>query len=143
VYTHHPTREDLLRATLEPRRPDMLVELTGELRGDLIAGLTALSDDLGDERRAQMFTTILERSHHDPEMARVRKQFIGQASMLFEAVLQHAIEEGHLRSDLDTELAMASLVGTFFFRRFLADQPVTPEVVEKVVDGFLEANTPR
>lgn len=143
VYTHHPTREDLLRATLEPQRPALLIELTGDLRTDLVGGLIALAADLGDEHRMRVFVTVLERSHHDPVVASVRKQAIGQASMLFQAVLQRAIDDGDLRPDLDTELAMASLVGTFFFRRFLADQPVTPKIIERVVDTFLDANAPR
>jgi hypothetical protein len=63
--------------------------------------------------------------------------------MLFHGLLQRAVEDGELRSDLDPELAMASLVGFFFFKRFLLDEAVTPEVVEKVVDDFLVTNAPR
>lgn len=143
VYSHHPAREDLLRATLQTMRPPLAVELTGDLRIDLVAGLSGLQIDLGGEERMRVFATVLARSHHDPAVAAVRKAAIGEAMTLFRRVLQHGIDGGQLRADLDIDLAMASLVGTFFFRRFLADQPVTPEIITTVVDTFLEVNAPR
>ena len=142
VYTHHPTREELLRVTVESRRPDILIELTGDLRSDLLAGLNGLAKDLGDEQRKRIFATVLERSHHDPAMATVRKESVGRASMLFTGLLRRAVEEGKLRSDLDADLAMASLVGIFFFKRFLLDEPVPPEMVERIVDDFIRTNAP-
>ena len=43
---------------------------------------------------------------------------------------------------LDADLAMASLVGIFFFKRFLLDEPVPPEMVERIVDDFIRTNAP-
>ena len=142
VYSHHPTREDLLRETLERMRPPDNIATSGDLRTDLVTGLSMLAEDLGQEDRVKMFAAILERSQHDPDVATVRRMVIHTAMERFTEVLEGGIASGQLREDLDTDLAMAGLVGTFFFRRFLSDQPVDRSVIEKVVDTFLNLNAP-
>ena len=62
--------------------------------------------------------------------------------MLFTGLLRRAVDDGDLRSNLDADLAMASLVGIFFFKRFLPDKPVPPEMVERIVDDFIRTNAP-
>ncbi len=142
VYSHHPTREDLLLMTLEGMRPPGDLIITGDLRSDLVNGLSLLADDLGKPDRIRMFAAILERSQYDEDVAAVRRTIIRTAMVVFTATLEKGMDDGLLRSDLDTDLAIAGLVGTFFFRRFLSDQAVSRDVIETVVDTFLELNTP-
>jgi AcrR family transcriptional regulator len=79
VYTHWPTQADLLRDTIEslgkvPIRPD---QLTGSLRPDLGLLCEQIVNDLADEQRAPMIVNMMERALHDPTVALVRDEFLG------------------------------------------------------------------
>jgi len=119
------------------------MELTGDLRTDLLTGLATIATDMGADDRMRMFAAILERSQHDPEVAAVRRAIVRATMAHFTSALESGIKTGQVRKDLDTDLATASLVGTYYFRRFLSDQQVTTKIVEKIVDTFLHLNAPR
>jgi len=143
VYKHHATRADLLRAAVDDVGKPFPQELSGDLRTDLRAFVGHLVDDLRDEHRALAFATFMERSLQDPEVAVVRDAMVRDATEHFAQMLRTGAEAGRLRRDLDVELVLAGLVGTFLFRRYLAGQPVDDDVADHIVDAFLEHLAPR
>ena len=78
VYNHWPTREDLLRATIDSIgkvTPDV-DDLTGSLRDDLAMLCAPLVVDLADDQRAPMIANMMEQALHDPTVVAVRNEFL-------------------------------------------------------------------
>lgn len=143
VYKHHGTRADLLRAAVDHVGEPTQRELTGDLEADLRAFVAHLVEDLADDHRALVFATFMERSLQDPEVATVRDGMMCEATQHFDAMVRAGVESGRLRADLDVDLALAGLVGTFLFRRYMAGRPADAAVADRVVSTFLEQNAPR
>jgi AcrR family transcriptional regulator len=145
VYNHWPTREDLLRATIDSigkATPDV-DDLTGSLRVDLEILCQHLVSDLIDEQRAPMIANMMERALHDPAVVAVRNEFLEQFEGVFGVVISTAIAAGELRRDLDTGRAMAGLLGSFLFARFMAADGFDQRFADAVIDDFIRTNAPR
>ena len=141
VYKHHPTRADLIRAAIEVGHP-LFNEPTGDLRTDLSNFVGKLVEEFADDDRARSFAAFMERAQCDPELACVRDEMTCHGSNYFGDLVRTATAAGELRPDIDIELALAGLVGTFIFRRFMANQPVDDEVATRVIDQFLAQHAP-
>ena len=144
VYNHWPTREDLLRATIDSigkATPDV-DDLTGSLRVDLEILCQQLVSDLIDEQRAPMIANMMERALHDPAVVAVRNEFLEQFEGVFGVVISTAIAAGELRRDLDTGRAMAGLLGSFLFARFMAADGFDQRFADAVIDDFVRTNAP-
>jgi len=145
VYTHWPTQADLLRDTIEslgsaPIGPE---ELTGELRSDLDLLCGRIVSDLDDDQRAPMIINMMERALHDPTVATVRDEFLRVFSELFGSIIANAVAAGELRDDIDADRAMATLLGSFLFARFMSPKPFHPDFATAIIDDFIEVNSPR
>lgn len=145
VYTHWPTREDLLRATIDSigREKPRVDELTGVLRTDLETLLQPIVRDLADDQRAPMVANMIERALHDREVVAIRNEFVGHVRDALAQIIATAVDHGDLRPDLDVDRAMASLLGQFVFVRFLTSDPVDGPLLDAVIDDFVTNNAPR
>ena len=144
VYTHWPTREDLLRATIDSIRRDKphTDELTGDLGDDLRAVLAPLIIDLCDDQRASMIATMMQRALHDAEVVAVRDEFIREFTTVFDQIVDTAIARGDLRPGVDTERALASIVGSFMFQRFMSSAGLDAAAADAVIDDFIDLHAP-
>jgi AcrR family transcriptional regulator len=145
LYKHFPERSDLLRAAMdqiESHGPPT-DELTGDARSDLALLLGQLARDLGDPARSRLMITMLERAQHDASVAAVRDQVMAEMEPAFDASFRAAIDAGTLRGDLDTRMAIAALIGSLLFLRFLADDQITSDLVQRIIDDFMAVNSPR
>lgn len=145
VYKHWPERSDLLRSTVEEvgkTVPDPM-EFNGELRHDIHLLLSGLATDLGDDRHERLMATMLERAQHDKTVAAVRDAMVREIHQAFHDVLTAAVAKGDLRSDIDTERAVASLAGSLIFSRLLAARDIDDQLVRAVIDDFVTTNAPR
>jgi AcrR family transcriptional regulator len=145
VYNHWPTQADLLRDTIEslgrvPVRPD---QLTGSLRPDLGLLCEQIVNDLADQQRAPMIVNMMERALHDPTVASVRDEFLGVFAEVFRTVIHRAVDAGELRSDIDADTAMAALLGSFLFTRFMSSGGFDRSYADAVLDEFVRINAPR
>jgi len=113
VYSHWPTRSDLLRATIDSIRHDkpQVGDLTGSLRHDLGVLFGPLVRDLSDEQRAPMIANMMERALHDPEVIAVRDEFLAEFARLFGQIVDTAVAAGSF-STLAAALQAGDLVGT-------------------------------
>ena len=145
VYNHWPTQADLLRDTIEslgkvPIGPD---QLTGALRPDLELLCGQIVNDLVDEQRAPMIVNMMERSLHDPTVATVRDEFLRAFAEVFRSVIRTAVGTGELRADIDADRAMATLLGSFLFARFMSPDHFDVAFAAAVIDDFIRVNAPR
>jgi AcrR family transcriptional regulator len=143
VYAHFPTRSDLLRATIEAYAKPLPLDLTGDLRTDLIALVEDLVTDLADDERSRAIAAIMERALHDDVVRQVRDDMVCEADDMFRQAIRNGVRRGEIDPAIDVELALASLVGAFLFRRFLLGSPYGADDVERIIDDFLRVHAPR
>lgn len=145
VYNHWPTREDLLRATIDSIgkvTPDV-ADLTGSLRDDLAMLCAPLVVDLTDDQRAPMIANMMERALHDTTVAAVRDEFLGAFHVVFAQVIANAVAAGELRHDIDVDRSLATLMGSFLFIRFMSNVTFDEAGAEAIIDDFAAVNAPR
>jgi AcrR family transcriptional regulator len=145
IYNHWPTREALLRATIESIHDDkpQVDDLTGSLRHDLGVLFAPLARDLADDQRAAMIATMMQRVLFDPEVVDIRDEFLGEFTDLLARVLRTGVAMGELRADLDVDHAIASIMGSCLFRRFMASAPFDDRAVDEILDEFVRLHAPR
>ena len=145
VYNHWPTREDLLRATIDSigKVTPALDDLTGSLRNDLAMLCAPLVADMTDEQRAPMIANMMERALHDPTVAAVRDEFLASFRLVFARVIDNAVAAGELRSDIDVDRSLAALMGSFLFVRFMSTVVFDDAVAQAILDDFVLVNAPR
>ena len=143
VYKHFPTRGELLRATLEVMGKPLPAELTGDLRTDLQRLMADLVADLSDDQRTRAIAAMIERAQHDPTVAAVRDDIVCEAHEQFRTIVAHGVASGELRAGIDPDLAMSGLVGTLFFKRFMAGEPIDDDLAARVVEAFVDNHAAR
>lgn len=145
VYNHWPTREDLLRATIDSVgrvAPDES-QLTGPIRSDLDILCEPLIADLTDDQRAPMIVNMMARALHDETVVTVRDEFVERFAQAFRVAVTGAIGRGELRDDVDVRVALASIAGSFVFARFMSGDGFDRAYADNVLDEFVRVNAPR
>ena len=144
VYNHWPTREDLLRATIDSIRRDKphADDLSGSLRTDLAMVFEPLVTDLIDDQRAPMIANMMERALHDPEVIAVRDEFLTEFRTVLGRIIETAIANGELRPDVDPGSSMAPIVGSFLFLRFMSSEVFDPARAAAIIDDFIRLHGP-
>ncbi len=144
VYTHWPTREDLLRATIDSLRNHRprVAELTGDLRADLGTLFEPLVTDLLDDQRAAAIATMMQRALFDPEVVAVRNEFLDEFTGVVAGVIADAVRSGELRADTDIPRAISSMLGSVMFRRFMSSDDFDARVIDDILDDFVRLHTP-
>jgi AcrR family transcriptional regulator len=145
VYKHWPTRADLLRSTIEAigKTSPPVTSLTGEVRADLELLFRHVIDDLEDDQRAPLMAIMMERALHDPTVTAVRDGLIADFEPIFRTIIRSAIETSDIRRDIDIEIALASIMGSFLFIRFMSTQQFDATTAGRVLDDFVKVNRPR
>ena len=145
VYNHWPSREDLLRTTIDSIRDHRpaVEDLTGVLRADLRSVLGPLIVDLADDQRATMIATMMQRALHDPEVVAVRDEFLTEFEEVFGRIVTTAIASGELAPTVDPGRSLASIVGSFLFMRFMSSTEFDEATADRVIEDFIGANAPR
>jgi hypothetical protein len=72
----------------------------------------------------------------------VRDEFLGVFTDVFHTVIDRAVAAGDLRGDIDADRAMASLLGSFLFARFMAPGCFGSDFADAVLDDFIRVNAP-
>ncbi|WP_130798383.1 TetR/AcrR family transcriptional regulator [Streptomyces otsuchiensis] len=134
IYTHWPTRLDLIRASVgqicgAAGHP----EPTGDLRADLIAGLSDFAEDLSQGHLARVIGGILERADSDPAVDELRRQVNAEGTRSLESVLRAHLAPGAV------EPSLALLTGAVFTRTAIQALPADAAFVADVVDRVLLA----
>jgi hypothetical protein len=132
-----PSRTDLLHDVLRREAEMSHRQPVGRLREDLVAELDALRRQLGLPALAGVLAVLIERSLHDPELARVKRSVVSEVSRVLRQRLHDGIGAGALPPALDVDLAIARLLGPILYRRLASGESLSRPVVVAVVDAFL------
>jgi AcrR family transcriptional regulator len=120
------------RATLDGGPPD-----TGTLRGDLLA-IFCSPDGLRDEHSVRVLGSVLTALQTDPEFAATfREQHVTPKRALVVDLFDRARHRGELAPGVDPTLLGPALVGILLHRAFVLGEPVTADLVERVVDQII------
>ena len=131
------SRTDLLHDVLRREAEMSHRQPVGRLREDLVAELDALRRQLGLPALAGVLAVLIERSLHDPELARVKRSVVSEVSRVLRQRLHDGIGAGALPPALDVDLAIARLLGPILYRRLASGESLSRPVVVAVVDAFL------
>ncbi|MDZ7680012.1 MAG: TetR/AcrR family transcriptional regulator [Acidimicrobiales bacterium] len=136
VYRHWPDRTKLLVDALTGTAATRTHTEHGDLAADLTAELTRLQAILNNSPFVPQVAALVSRAEWDPELADLKQQLMAEGT----AGLRRAIEAGVARDELsgvaDIEAAVAILAGPLFFKRLLAGQPITDDLVAAIVARF-------
>ncbi len=110
---------------------------TGSLRGDLLAAYCG-TGGLSDPVAQGVLTAVVTAMGRDPEFAEVyRRDFIGPKIAVSRAVYERARERGEVHPETDLSILAPALAGIVLHRAFLLGDPVTPELVGRVLDEVI------
>jgi AcrR family transcriptional regulator len=111
VYRRWPSKEDLVMDVLAAIPPPQLdVEDTGSLLGDMDALAAQQIERLGDTGIPRLMPRLLSEAADDPEFLALARARLSQPMREVIAVLlQRAIERGELREDFDMDTATSIL----------------------------------
>jgi len=105
-----------------------------DIRARLRQGAQLMAGELGDVLAGLIATT-----HTDPRLAEsFRERYVQPGRDDFRRLIVGAVEAGALRSDLDLELAIDVIFGTFFYRRLVCHEATSPRTMALSLDYVLE-----
>ncbi|MGH3624247.1 MAG: TetR/AcrR family transcriptional regulator [Sciscionella sp.] len=138
IYRNWEGKADLVAEALgqwpgaELRAPD-----TGSLRGDLLA-VTRLLHDRLNSRYGTLFAGLLHAIQDDEHLAQaVRAQTHCQARIVYQTILDRAVERGEISGCPDPELVVSIAPALMFFRHLFTGDPVDEHLLTSVVDDIL------
>jgi AcrR family transcriptional regulator len=111
---------------------------SGTLRGDLHAMLTSAVSAFthGDGR---FVPRLFRESGHHPEIADLLQTVIHTRRLAYRRLLGRAIARHELDPDVDQDLLIDLLVGPIWTRLLITRDPITPALVEQIIDALTRA----
>jgi AcrR family transcriptional regulator len=110
---------------------------TGTLRGDLLAAYCG-HGGLNDPQAQSVLAAVVTAMGRDPEFAEIyRRDFIGPKIATSRAIYERARQRGEVHPEADLTVLAPSLAGIVLHRAFLLGDPVTPELVARVLDEVI------
>ena len=139
IYRHWPDTSTLLRDALTSEAVAWTVAESGDPIGNLRAQIhqlrAVLEGDLG-----RIIAALIDRAEWEPPITAVKADIVEQFATILNEMVQRAIAAGALRDDLNTELAVAQLVGPLFYRRFTSGERTSRAFVDAVFDDFFRTH---
>lgn len=136
IYRRWSNKEDLVvdaLATLKSPVPPLAGE---SVREDLIVLLEAMRTEAGQQRTKCIMNIAMSESDRYPALfARFRKIALEPRRAAMRAVIERGVASGELRSDLDVEIAMATVAGSMIWHtKWGHEGDLTPELSGRIVD---------
>ena len=152
LYRRWDNREALLRDTLVPLAMHTIPhEDTGSYRDDMLAVLNGWARFFASPTGA-IAPAIVGAIPHDPELAEAfREGVIGWRKEEMGKLLERGVRRGDVRPDVRIDIARELGQAILWHRFLITGDPITPELVEHVVDhilipyasGDIQAHQPR
>lgn len=129
--------ELVVAAVTQHHTPTATAPDTGTLRGDLLAAYCG-SGGISDPRAQAVLAAVVTAMGRDPEFAEIyRREFIAPKIAASRGIYERARERGEVHPDADLTILGPSLAGIVLHRAFLLGDPVTPELVGRVLDEVI------
>lgn len=142
VYRHWPDRTELVREAMDFELAlTRDVELTGELRTDLVTALEAIRFEMIEREGSKFLIAMVARSEWDGAVQTVKKSLVDRALVGLRGVLVAAVARGDLVPGLDLDRSISQLVGPMVMHRLVTDQPLRHDLVTQLVEDFITART--
>lgn len=109
---------------------------SSSLRADLLQAMENTRRQLMESPLGKAIRALLAEPH-DEALRHSLQEAEGERRGLMRAILVQAQERGELEGERDLELDIDLLLGTFYFKFLLRQQPIAAETVPQVVDLWL------
>ena len=131
---------DAVRTLSEQPDPDT----SAGVRDELVELLEAVRRKSGSSLAGRIFPRLIGDSADNPEfMRRYREQVLDPRRDRFRAALLRGVEQGLVRTDVDTDHAIDLLVGPMAYRNLIRNDPAPgPDLAARIVDDVLRALAP-
>ncbi len=154
TYSELAARSGVGRATLYRHWPDlnllwsdlvsefgrrMKLDLTGDLRADLMRALESMAAGLASAERRMGMIDMMQRAQWDKETRRLAR--MTRAHTPVRQALAHGLTTGTLPDSLNLDLATALLSGPLLHHVFVNGGVVDSTFIADVVEAFLATNT--
>ncbi|WP_433476131.1 TetR/AcrR family transcriptional regulator [Spirillospora sp. CA-142024] len=111
---------------------------TGDLRADLITGITTVVDSLAGTPLGRVLPALVADLHTDPELSeRFLDRVFHPRRATTAATLRSAAERGEIRADFDLDFVLDALAAPLYYRILFGHLPLTRSVAEQSVDTVL------
>lgn len=140
IYRRWSNKEDLVVDALAALKPPIPPLPGTSVRDDLIVCLSAMRNDAVNPRTRCVTNIALSEKERHPRLAkRFHEVAIEPRRKTLRAVLERGMRTGELRADLNVEIAMAALVGTFMWHTRMGCTPeaIPADLPQVIVDELL------
>ncbi|MFE9957164.1 TetR/AcrR family transcriptional regulator [Micromonospora sp. NPDC005299] len=137
VYRHWPTAGALLVDAMDATFQPFPVPDTGRVETDVAQLLTAFVTLLDRTPFPRLLAAFIDAAERDPTLATLHADLTRRRREPLLVALTRARERGQLPHHLDPELSIDLLTSPFFYRRFVAHQPIPPRLVDDVIAHVL------
>ncbi|MET8982636.1 TetR/AcrR family transcriptional regulator [Streptomyces sp. NPDC004539] len=144
LYRHWPQQQNLLLDALVGLTEPLLGAGEGGVRDHLVRQIADRLNWFNQPLSASVMATLIDQAERDPHIRELRHHLYGAAVEDLRGALRAAVERGELRPGADehASVLLARIIGPLFFQRYLLDQVVDEEFVERSVDHALAAWLP-
>ncbi|MER7795234.1 TetR/AcrR family transcriptional regulator [Streptomyces sp. NPDC097640] len=142
IYRRWPSKQHLVTEAVGATLGQEPTPDTGDLRADLITGITTLVDAFTGTMVGQVLPALVADLAHHP---RLREDFL--ASVFHPRRdstarrLRTAADRGEIRPDFDLEFVLDALAAPVYYRTLFGHAPVSRDVAEQSVDLVLASLT--
>lgn len=137
IYRRWPSKEALIVHAWASCVYDLEIPDTGSLRGDLLALFTIENPHMPADLARRVLPQMIAAARVDPELTGTFQEIINERRKPSRVILERAVRRGELREDCDLALLQDVLVGPFYYRIVITDEPIDRPVVERIVDIVL------
>lgn len=138
IYRHWPTKLALIADSLEMLNVQPRPELTaGSTRGQVRQLLEHLASAFSDSVLSRCIPALIEAAEHHSEVANFLHTYNRRRRQTIIDAIQHGIDSGELRHDLDAELAALALIGPIIYRRTMTSEPLAVARAHELVETVL------
>ena len=138
IYLRYASKALLAAAAIVHARGSFNLPLsTGDLRQDLVAQLRHFQKSMAAPYSLPIIGAALAEEHTTPELlAALREHVVSSRRQSLRTLLQLAQSRQELASQVDVDLAVSQLVGSYYAFA-IAGKPIPPDWPERVVDQVL------
>lgn len=142
VYRRWPTKLELVTAALRARSNNVALPDTGTLRGDL----KAVTNHLGDRYSGQIYRSLMQivlGANAAPEFLELMAEVRTETLRHYAQIIERAKARGELPDDVDGPLVIELILAPLANRALRLQEPLSPELIDQVIDLVLLGATRR
>lgn len=138
VYRRWPSKRHLVVDTVVSQLGAAPTPDTGELRADLIVGITTLATALGGTTLGAILPALVSDLARHPDLSEdfLRRVFVPRRESTAQT-LESARQRGAIRESFDMEFVLDALAAPVYYRVLFRHQPVDARLVAQTVDAVL------